>query len=75
MKLINDENGKPIPIDDWMQLTRDRLNMTQKELAAALGVCTRTIQHYEAGHRTPGGSVIKLLQRIVNERTAYKNNQ
>lgn len=36
--------------------------LTQKQLAALIGVTTRTVQRWEAGDRVPSKQVLELLQ-------------
>lgn len=41
--------------------TRKSLNMSQRTLACALGVSTRTVEAWEAGKNTPSGAARHLL--------------
>ncbi len=43
---------------------RKRLNMTQAELAARLGVSQETIANYEAGRREPSIDIVAAMARI-----------
>lgn len=48
--------------------TRKAANMTLSQMAAYLGVTTRTVRRYEDGTRTPGGPVIKLYAMLDTPR-------
>ena len=45
---------------------RKRLNMSQKEFAAAFGFPVATVQNWEQGRRKPEGSA-RVLLRIIEE--------
>ena len=40
---------------------RTKHGLTQKQLAALIGVTTRTVERWEAGDRVPSPQVIELL--------------
>ena len=42
--------------------TRERLQMSQAEFAAMIGVSARTLQNWEQGRRTPEGPAQALLR-------------
>ncbi len=46
---------------------RKLLGLTQKQLAAELGVVYLTINRWENGHVTPSPMAIKLLEQKLNE--------
>lgn len=48
---------------------RKDLNMSQKTLACALGVSTRTVEAWEAGKNEPSGAARNLLFLIDNDHT------
>jgi repressor LexA len=49
---------------------REQLGLTQSELANAIGVHVMTVSKWETGvHKIPG-PVVKLLQRMLAERSA-----
>lgn len=45
---------------------RQRLRLTQQELAKQLGISSRTLQDWEQGRRQPSGSARALLRRWVD---------
>ena len=49
---------------------RKRHKLSQRQLAVLLKVNYRTIQHWEAGTRTPHNMTIELLKRLDKELTA-----
>ena len=51
---------------------RQKLGMTQQELADELGVAQATVSQWEAGLRNPRPMVAKLLRRVESDR-ARKN--
>lgn len=46
---------------------RQRLKLTQQELAARLGISVRTIQDWEQGRRQPHGSGRALLRQWIDQ--------
>lgn len=44
---------------------RERLNLTQVELAERLGICQGTVSHWEKGIRNPTGPAIRLLRMLA----------
>lgn len=49
--------------------TRKDLNMSQRALANALGVSTRTVEAWEAGKNEPSGAARHLLFLLDNDHT------
>lgn len=47
--------------------TRKDLNLSQKALAAVLGVSTRTVEAWEAGRNVPSGAARHLLFLLDND--------
>ena len=45
---------------------REKLGLTQKEMAELLGGQVQTVKNIEGGHRKPGKLAIKLLRYLVN---------
>jgi transcriptional regulator with XRE-family HTH domain len=57
-----------------LQRARERLGLTQKQLAAAIGASLQTVQSYEAGRRTPSGGFATGYARLgVNLRWAMED--
>ncbi len=50
---------------DWLKSARAGANLTQEELAARLGVCMSSIQHWEAGRSTPRKRDRKSLAQVL----------
>jgi DNA-binding XRE family transcriptional regulator len=46
--------------------TREKLGLTQKQMAELLGGQIQTIKNIEVGHRKPGKLAIKLLRYLVS---------
>ncbi len=46
---------------------RKLMGLTQKQLAAELGVAYLTINRWENGHATPSSMAMKLLEQKLNE--------
>lgn len=46
---------------------RTKHGLTQKQLAALIGVTTRTVERWEAGDRVPSTQVLELLQIKLKE--------
>ena len=51
---------------------RKRHKLSQRQLAELLKVNPRTIQHWEAGTRTPHAMALELLKRLDKELTERK---
>lgn len=51
---------------------RDRLGLTQVELAERLGVTQTAISYWEDGKRTPRGPVVILLKNLLAEIRSQK---
>ena len=43
-------------------------NISQLKLSSLLGVSVKTVQQWEQGLRSPGGTVFLLLERIFDEK-------
>lgn len=50
---------------------RNRDNLTQEELAKAVGVATITIRQYESGAREPNTSMIEKISEVLNIGTVF----
>lgn len=46
---------------------RSQHGLTQKQLAALIGVVTRTVERWEAGDRVPSPQVLELLRIKLKE--------
>jgi transcriptional regulator with XRE-family HTH domain len=61
-----------LPEPTVRRLLRQRAQLSQREVAAALGVTHPTLSRWEAGRRTPGGLLleryVELLDRLAAER-------
>jgi DNA-binding transcriptional regulator YiaG len=47
--------------------TRESLDMTQTDLAQALGVSLRTVCYWEAGEKRPSGAANLLLEQFAKK--------
>lgn len=52
---------------------RNRLGMSQSELAALMGVSTRTLQDWEQGRRKPTGAAQTLLRVAIAHPEALRD--
>lgn len=52
------------PISEKCRLLRERLNLTQQEMADEFGVRLQTWQNWEAGIHSPRGPALKLLAQM-----------
>ena len=43
---------------------RHKFQLKQEQMAAALGIGTLTLSHYETGFRNPGGSALLLMSLL-----------
>lgn len=50
---------------------RNRDNLTQEELAKAVGVATITIRQYESGAREPNATMIEKISEALNIGTVF----
>jgi DNA-binding transcriptional regulator YiaG len=57
----------PTPFADWVYRFRMHLNMTQANMAALLNVSHSTVQQWEYGTRSPGGSAWRLLTVLARQ--------
>jgi DNA-binding transcriptional regulator YiaG len=46
---------------------RDQLHLTQRELAAQIGVTVRAVQSWEQGWREPSGRAERAMERMIAE--------
>lgn len=53
----------PITNEDVRRI-RKRLDMTQHQFAAALGLTQETVSRLETGKQEPGGPLVRLLEMI-----------
>lgn len=53
---------RPRPVD--VKALRQRLDMTQEQFAASIGISTATLRHWERGGRQPRGAALVLLNVI-----------
>ena len=55
--------------DDWpaerIQDLREKLSLTQKQLAAFLRVDCSAVAHWERGHHSPNGTVQMVLDMLI----------
>ena len=67
---IDHSKGKPVraiiheftPTD--VKAIRKKVNMSQPEFAAALGISVATLRHWERGDRKPHGAALALLNAV-----------
>ncbi len=50
---------------EQLKLLRRTLGLTQKDLADLLGISSRTVESWEAGIRSPGGTARKMLDMLA----------
>jgi transcriptional regulator with XRE-family HTH domain len=59
-----------LPDPSVRRLLRQRAGLTQRELAAALGIAQPTLARWEAANRTPRGDLLErysqALERLAN---------
>ena len=70
-QLIADANRRrALPSPPVRRLLREEAGLTQKEIAAAIGVARPAVTRYESGTRAPRGETrsayIELLERLVS---------
>lgn len=58
----------------WILLARQRLGMTQKRLAEALGISSFTINRWEGGHRTPPPYLRLAIEGFLLDRGSGKTD-
>lgn len=61
------ENSIPAYAADDVARTRRELNLSQKGLAAVIGVSPRTVESWEAGINVPSGAARHLLYLIDSD--------
>ena len=66
-----DALNDPIPVYQAEDITRIRkaLRVSQRRLALALGVSTRTVEAWEAGRNQPSGTAQRLLYLLDGDHT------
>lgn len=64
------DHNYPVNPALWVCHLRDRLGLTQKELAAYLGVHENTIHNWEKGVYAPSYKNIALLKELEEKRVA-----
>lgn len=55
-----------------MRETRERLGLTQDELARRLGVRQQTVSDWERGLHQPKGASVTLLRMVAEEAARYE---
>ncbi|PKL32735.1 MAG: transcriptional regulator [Spirochaetae bacterium HGW-Spirochaetae-10] len=64
------------PLPDYsgedIKRIRERLNLSQKTLAAVLGVSAKTIEAWEAGRSEAHGSALRMLSILDNDEKALE---
>ncbi|MGN0341454.1 MAG: helix-turn-helix domain-containing protein [Roseburia sp.] len=58
-------------LGDRLQQQRQLLNMSQKEVAATIGVSPSVISNYESSERTPSIEILIALARLYHCSTDY----
>lgn len=58
-------------LGERLQKQRQILNLSQKEVAAAIGVSSSIISNYENGERTPSVETLITLSRLYHCSTDY----
>jgi putative transcriptional regulator len=77
---LDHARGKPVkvrvtrvrlpPVD--VKAVRQKLRLTQREMAQALGVSVSGLRKWEQGDRRPGGAALTLLRVMEREPKAVK---
>lgn len=65
--VIIDDDGNPMDYAAGVKEIRRRLDLTAAELAAKLGVSTRTVNGWEIG-RMPKTAALNMLGKLMRER-------
>lgn len=65
--VILDDDGNPMDYAAGVKEIRRRLDLTAAELAAKLGVSTRTVNGWEIG-RMPKTAALNMLGKLLRER-------
>lgn len=60
-----------VPFADRLQESRKRKKLTQKEVAAHLGIAVRSYQNYEGGQRQPDFETLAALADYFEVTTDY----
>ena len=65
----------PIPEYDahTVAIVRKKLNLSQRGLASALGVSTRTVESWENGRNVPNGSARNLLYLLEKDESLLEH--
>lgn len=58
-------------LGERLKKQRQSLNLSQKEVAAVIGVSASVISNYESGERTPSVEILILLARLYHCSTDY----
>ena len=61
-----------IRVKDEIKQIRQRLNMTQKLFAAALGVSVKTVEAWESGTNTPTGIANRMLELLSRDNGLFE---
>ena len=63
------------PTGGWdaeaVKALRDRLGLTQRQLAEALGVRQQTVSEWETGAYRPRGASARMLRLVAEQRAPY----
>lgn len=58
-------------LSERLHQLREQRNMTQVEVAGAVGIAVRTYQHYESGAREPNVSTFAALAQLFGVSMEY----
>ena len=53
-------------LKDNLKTLRRMTGLNQRQLADELGVCVKTVSHWEAGYSEPSLSMLSRLRRVLN---------
>jgi putative transcriptional regulator len=56
---------KQLKIIELIRELRQQLNLSQKQFAAKLGVCFKTVNRWENGHTVPSPIALKLIEEML----------
>ena len=64
--MIHDEHGREVNLDHWklghrIKVERERMGLTQKQLAEKFGVDKSSVYLYERGDRPPPASLLQVF--------------
>lgn len=51
-----------------IKIIREKLNLTQEQLAEKIGVSFCTVNRWENGHSSPSKLALKEISKLINER-------